>query len=221
MNDDNTIPLWRRVVQDAIEQVKQGHFRATRGYWIEGLNDLNPSYVKERDLTRVSAQIPEHCKVCALGSLLLSRARIDPELTMGALYKGRIEKHLTVPNNPDQVDAKEVQAALSSLFDPQTLLLVELAYELGDGEHDVDINNPEHVATVAFGVRYRTATSRILAVLNNLLDNEGKFIVPALDSEEYDEVLYMLKERCFDVDDDSEDYSDDDDFDDLDGDEVD
>lgn len=107
------------------------------------------------------------CTVCAIGSLLL----------------GYVDKHnqLKVPNANifgyghyyDDVAVKK----LKGVFAEHQLRYMERAFE-GREIVSTDLSSVEIDAATKFHARHFSPTKRLKAILNNVIENKGKFVLP-------------------------------------------
>lgn len=200
---------WKNIVLDALAQLRAGLVLPTTGFWVTGLKDIecDADTVPIEKTNKAMAQyIPKACSACAMGSLLLSRARLDPDFTLRQLFARRYADNHSVTRNLDSICNVEVESGLHQFFDHETLRLMESAFERGDGAYPVERSSDKYINAVAFGYRFPDETRVMEAILENLLENEGKFIPPPATEEEFAEVRWRIEADALGYGDDEHDY---------------
>lgn len=153
------------VVKDVLKRLR--YLRFTGVAYVD-----MPFYGVFRDRGEESAQenikeIEKECRVCAKGALLLSHIRHFNKMDIGQLcgmyYSDPICKTLEE-------------------FDQENLDLVETAYMVRNfcGMGLLDKAAP----AIIFGKKYEDYKSRLKAILQNMLENDGVFVPPSILVEE-------------------------------------
>lgn len=154
----------QRAVEVAEDVLKQLNKRKN-GYLASGMGYLQTKY----DLTSAEGSLQDHldgiqeggCEVCALGALLLSKARLYDD----------------VPISNDGICITDCLNGLTTVFSQRQLNLIEAAYEGGRLDYD---NSSLERSAVAFGEKYRDRKARMRAIMQNIVENQGKFVPPKL-----------------------------------------
>ena len=142
---------------DKIGQIAKGGYIDIDGNFCLGPNDLQ-EYVDE---------IEPYCTVCALGSILLSKARLYnnvPTSNFEAIYY-----HGGRP---------EIVESLKDIFPIEQLDLIESAFEkdLIFSSIISDSFIQEIKDAAMFGSEYKVAKDRLVAIMENIIENNGEFI---------------------------------------------
>lgn len=150
-----------------VYRVQTGRYLMGR---VQGIVDRNA------DLSSHLAEVEEVCSVCALGALLLSKARLYdnvPVLSLTTDY----------PRSPDrdylEVSGSQVRKLLADVFRQHQLHMIESAFEQCSNLQARDYEGISDIRdSIAFGQRYHTARERLQAIMENIVENEGEFSPP-------------------------------------------
>jgi hypothetical protein len=193
------------VARDVIERIEAGKLRvATGGYlYIDedaGPVDTDGLIARGGDLQPHVDEIERNCEVCALGAVLLSKARLMDAVPVAVLghvgsYQGAFHR------------------SLADVFDENTLLAIESAFEQGRFG-DTDLSR----GAAVFGDQFDDDAERCVAVMEKVIEGNGELAVPGMTEDEYEE---WKKDIYSDEDEEDLDDDDDDDLDDLDDDDND
>ena len=123
------------------------------------------------DLKDHADMVQRRCTVCAMGALLLSKARLLDEVPMAAIVRTHDEI------GEIDVDREDAVRLLKDTFDADTLNRVEAFFE----------GSPMHMFTRryylsgmdAYAKSLATPRERMIEVAENIVHNLGEFIVPA------------------------------------------
>lgn len=119
-------------------------------------------FIKKRDHYRKAlakiATRSKPCSVCALGALFIGS--VDKFNKLNFDFKGQ-----------DYQDREKILTNLNSSFSQEQLVLIEYAFECW---LDPDTKKPGPPAI--FGSRYSNDTTRLRAIMNNIITNKGTFI---------------------------------------------
>ena len=153
---------------------------------IEILNLTDNSYIfgkiPLKDMMAESVEmadmVSKDCQVCALGALILSKMRVLPfpvSEVLDLYPRPDIEKAQVTTVRPSC--AKK----LTDAFTPADLELIETAFErnyafAARGEYEC--KNAR--AAERFGERYENDRERLAAIMQNVIDHNGRFVPPAL-----------------------------------------
>jgi hypothetical protein len=116
------------------------------------------------------------CTGCALGSVLLACVLRTDELTTSDLFSG------------GGVNTGNMVEYLEKYFSFKQLALIEKAFEGSgvSGIDDMDEYQSEGLIAAAFGAQFKSPTARVIAIMKNIIANDGMFVPPPLtDDQEY------------------------------------
>lgn len=165
----NALPGWEQrviVAEDVIEQIKVGRYRAGRGSYLY-VNALNVG--REDDVKDNFDQI-SGCRVCALGACLMSITHFKNKLKFNEVTEMEIRSKDSA--------SREL---MKGFFSGAQWYLIEKAFERGGnapvGKAMVTIPGlvfgVKHA--VRFGDNYWDDDTRLVAIMQNIIDNEGVF----------------------------------------------
>lgn len=138
--------------------------------------ELPPNFNKLATANEQAQALKPACRVCALGACFLST------VTLYNAFEFKFNRW------PDRVIVGDENMfnRLRAIFTPVQLYLIENAFENGNGYFRDNINlgeiglkfstAPDRTAAVKFGRRFKTATTRLRAIMKNIVANEGVFI---------------------------------------------
>jgi hypothetical protein len=130
---------------------------------------------KDVDLSCHLAAVEENCDVCALGALLLSKARLYDNIPISSLAA----EYSTWRRDAIEVSGTTIRRHLGDVFSQHQLHMIESAFEMcsiveSPGLHEeCDISD-----SVAFGRRYNSSRERLGAIMENIVENKGQFKPP-------------------------------------------
>jgi hypothetical protein len=164
------------IARDLIEHVNAGRVRAQESVWLSSRGAVQFSNSDERQLDAVLKAVPT-CTCCQLGGLLYATA-----------CRANAVKVSDVTNeydDDDSLDYSGFSGYLERYFEEQQLMLMEMAFEGGDGAfsgYDLDTNEEtedelEHAAN-AFYFRHDNDEERMVAICQNIIDHGGEFVLP-------------------------------------------
>lgn len=182
--------------KDAIRRVKMnqlivgcGYLKVKNGYHIEENGTKTAIYTK-KGLQAFLKREDSKCEACALGGLMAGYIAKEDSTTLS-----------------DMKSRTSVENRLGKYFDKKQLALIELAFEAGDmdrgaiphydhspqeaEEYDFDryevnidkfprklLSKDEMDAAIGFGNKHIDDTERFLAIMNNIIRNDGTFTLP-------------------------------------------
>lgn len=131
------------------------------------------------DLQEIVDDVQSKCEVCALGAAVLSTARLLDNIPVGSvLWEGsRVDfsdkwfraKRVVETNRDKLLDA------LSPIFDPWQCDMIEAAFERSFVYADTDISDYDIERSVNFGSEYQCDDDRLVAIMENVIENGGRF----------------------------------------------
>jgi len=104
--------------------------------------------------------IAKRCAVCALGACFLSSIRLYDKITMPELTKYSEYRKI-------YMFGCDLKLHLAQFFTPDQICLIEAAFEW----FEVSAMKPAH----EFGRRYPDGRTRLKAIMQNIIDNDGEF----------------------------------------------
>lgn len=149
------------IAKDALAAIKAKVYVAEEGTYcnVPALETLR-RYGKADD-AKLAEQLRDNmpqCECCAVGALFLSKARMADKVTVS-----------------DYLDTPDYWAQLEPYFKCDQLDLMEAAFEVEDISRCRNMDAAERA--MKFGVRYELPRDRLVAILNNVVKNNGKFVV--------------------------------------------
>lgn len=166
----------RKVVlcQDVLARIKQERLLISPGSYIKNFYRIPELFSKpEKDFVGPVTPddclvVEKHCSVCARGALLLSRIRLFNSVNWDDLKVGR-----TIGITQDQTSD-----ILSEAFYSEELLAIEAAFEAEEyEENDGFIGEDEEYSwdCIGFGLQYPSSDDRLVAIMENIIENNGEF----------------------------------------------
>lgn len=182
----NEIPVWwyeqkpldeqpdwvQRVIiaKDVIAQIEAERYFAKGGSYIR---------ISEEDDYRGSVkenfQNIKHCKVCALGGCFLSIVR----------FKNNVDfDELTDIGAMQFAHNNKFKQILTSIFSIQQLILIENAFEngwfgespiFGSYDEKYSVSRQDKHEAWEFGQQFSNQNDRLIAIMQNIIDNKGTF----------------------------------------------
>jgi hypothetical protein len=170
------------IAGDVIKQVKARKYEATCGLYVDfNFGGSNPKgvvvggSVQETLLTK-----NPKCKVCGIGSLMLSAIRYNNNVKWkeSDWRDSSILDEMDYYDNGDLIYSKNDENAyldasknLNKFFSERQLRLIESAFEVRAFHSD----NQQYVEAEEFGQKFIDDKKRLLAIMNNIVENKGTF----------------------------------------------
>lgn len=161
------------VARDVIAQIKADRLLPMKGRWIDLYRDWSSAayYDTMDSMQEVVLAKKAKCQVCALGSIMASMVLFKNMVTIGNIDRDfdyyRLRKFKRRKDN----------VGIRALFSRDQLELIEGAFEMGSGLHGT---LKQHVKgweeAKAFGVKFNDSTSRLIAIMKNIIKNKGEFV---------------------------------------------
>lgn len=167
-----------RIAQDVLAQIKARRLVPVRenGYICdaEGVENQAP----DTEVSAVAERVTS-CQVCGIGSLFVVGIQRDESLKLGDLndVKERLNNPGTYPATAfglDNVDQKDIHKFLGKYFTKSQLQLIEDVFET-DATY-LDEDGDEESASERFAAKYPEDEERLVAIMKNIVKNEGVFI---------------------------------------------
>jgi hypothetical protein len=169
------------VAKDVLSHLNE--YQLITGRYVVGTID-STKIVAETDLRSLVDTVQKECCVCALGACFLSKARLFDKVPANEIL--RPYDWSTVAS----IDVRRplIEKHLSDVFSPTQLNMIESAFEMRVRYHDM-ISEDEHArlrVASAFGQRFvGDKKARVIAVMQNIIDNGGTFVVDPVGLDEY------------------------------------
>jgi hypothetical protein len=177
--EENNIPLEYHpkaklrmaVAQDIIDQVYMQKFVPNSGSYLRFLDTENAEY---KESVKDNFEKIRECHVCAIGACLLSAIKFKNSFTFADLEQVKETEFFL---HSDKVHK------LLSIFSPQQLLLIETAFERSEHGSKIARKIDEYVGTKIsniheaerFGRRHEWDSNRMIAIMENIIENKGEF----------------------------------------------
>jgi len=130
---------------------------------------VNSIVSSSTDSKRVAQKLKKGCEVCALGACFLSSVRLTNRWEFGGF-----EEHWTGPAQVRAVEREVLEEKLHKIFTPFQIDLIETAFE----EYNcTNLANDRYVIgrAISFGSKHYDSTSRLRAIMKNIIKNNGTF----------------------------------------------
>lgn len=175
-NNQQLTPAQIRVqgAKDALALIEAGAIEPRTGWYLADESVFSRRHVQVEDLLsqhteKINKQVCEytrayknsgsHCESCALGSLFVSLVNKHNDLTFGQFFK--------TGNKPHKY--------LGKFFDSDQIELIETAFEQDLYYSSDHIDESQREAAMDFGQDYDDEKDRLVAILNNIIENDGEF----------------------------------------------
>lgn len=161
------------VCRDVLLQLERGKY--TLGHIYLSASEYMPD-TKEGDLQQHVDKI-EKCYVCAIGAALMSKARLYNNVPIKSVLSCR-----------GNIDANQdnIIKNMNDIFSARLLYEMEAAYErtprLCD---DYCISKERLCGATAFGESYINDRERMVAIMENIIDNNGEFVFDSVEPSQY------------------------------------
>ena len=166
-----------KIANDVIASIRAERYNARNG-------DYTPAKISDafcvaaygadgdpKDVCNVISK-SHKCGVCAVGALMLSTMRKDSKRLadlVGQQDSGPID------------DINDGIAYLSDIFNNNNLHMMEFAFEFGGGYVQLDdlnltrLSTADRIGLALFGVCYKDSNDRLVAIMKNVVRNNGTF----------------------------------------------
>lgn len=163
------------IAKDVISQIRAKKFKATPGTYCE----LKTSQKKLKLSGSVELQTLleegaiNKCNVCALGGIFMSKVSLGNKFNLNSRYD-KIQTH---------IDDDEMISNLRGIFSELELRTIEYAFEGGDINSSF-LGKPMHfhARLRSYSKVYKKSEDRLLAIMENIINNKGKFVPEDLSS---------------------------------------
>jgi hypothetical protein len=169
-----------QVARDVLAHIRAYIVRT--GSYVSG-NVLRKDVNKDGDLQDNLDVVAESCNVCALGAMLLSKARLYDDVPMRAVLGQAAMSDYVGPYLSITMERQNVVGQLEDVFESHQLAMIESAFEM---KHMTTLPLTREQANrlydaVAFGISYAPYHShtRLKAIMENIIENKGVFNPPS------------------------------------------
>lgn len=157
------------ICYDALLQLRQKKVKATTGHYVFAL-DKQENFCKlpNSESVDVALNKADKCEACALGTLFISRTRIFNKLKI---------KDAGYEASSGEIKGSFIGQDLLAYFDKEQLALIEGCFEggrVGYWGETLDFENRE--LAFRFNKKYKTSESTLIAILKNIISNDGIFM---------------------------------------------
>lgn len=172
------------IAQDILAQIRRPYGAAPRfvtGYgYIVG--DVPRIADLDGDLRDHADTVQSHCSVCMLGAALIAKARLFDSVPLSQIA-GNFDF------DPDEtsiyISREGTVERLKDAIDPETLDMLEAAFEgSAYGIEDERRTNDIRGAAI-FGRHWPNPTERAVAILENVVTNDGRLVVDPVTVDAY------------------------------------
>lgn len=171
-------PTKKRVLiaQDVINSIRASQYTADTGIWCKLNTNKELSNQRGEQLQHLLQDTANtSCRVCALGACFTSAVKLGNDQL--------IDDHIVANHgaNLSENDAPPSRnRIIKRYFTPDQSKLIELAYEQGNGWYKLEnVRGKEVLAiskkAVAFGRKYQDDSGRMIAIMENIVKNNGTF----------------------------------------------
>lgn len=188
------------IAQDIIAQLKAKKAIAKSNVFL-AFNGISEEEVGEScsTLREVRSKV-DKCSVCAIGAIMLSQLNINGDIGLDAINIYDYFGNFAVDARKEYSDRNELSPYVTKYFKPYQLQKIEIAFELGGGaffvknylrgescgdsweefnanaDTGVVISEQDARDAVKLGKRYKNITNRMIAIMQNIIDNKGEFV---------------------------------------------
>lgn len=139
------------------------------------------------DLQNHVEEVEKKCTMCLLGACLVSKARLFDDVSIDKMYKKYYvnDKLDYGVINPDR---ETIGPLLQDIFSLLELAKIESAFErrpLGAGCESTSETHEMLLGAAVFGMRIPDNVGRVTAVMENIIANNGTFVVDPATEVEY------------------------------------
>lgn len=168
------------VAKDVLKHVQTYHW--CRGVYLSGSwRGVGPL---TGDLQDNVSTVERLCSMCLLGACLVSKARLFNAVPMFNLCGG---SSYSISVNRDDIDP-----LLQDVFSPLELSTIESAFErhpMGMWRAQTPSDRDLLRSAAIFGMRYVNDDDRVVAVMENIIANDGVFVVDLVSEADYDKTM--------------------------------
>ena len=194
-----TVPPWRAVVDDVLKWLNTSKLSTNVYLGVRGATNMLRARIADNlgaEMQSVVDELQPYCHVCFVGACVLSKARVLDKLLVGEVLG---------PDLDPRISTEEGGRILDGVFDPDDLNLMEAAF-MADPWYFTYYSAKRHGVTTtdredkdsgpaygaalfgweAGGFENRNLEDRVRAVMANVIENDGRFVVPPRTKDEWE-----------------------------------
>lgn len=172
------------IAQDVIAQIKANRLMPIMGSWVvpkttnNKFMDINDKFGDDASVRELFLEnkIPK-CGCCALGAVFMSCTLYNNKTTTADFTEE------TSWDFSDNVEGGKFSNGLTNVFSRSQLMLIEMAYEGGEGAFMAKKNKRDSTAA-CWQLKIPNDTKRLIAIMQNIIDHDGTFVPEALDAKD-------------------------------------
>lgn len=173
-----------RIAQDVIARIKSHELIAKPKVWVSFLENEKTfgGYYRDESLQTVLEIENPICNVCAIGGMIVSTIANSNNFEVGEVSSyNNYDLDGEEPQEEKCIPFSTGKKVLLGIFSGEQLILIEEAFELGNGHVKFylcdEVDNKTMSKAREFGKRYDNPTDRMLAIMENIVANNGEFTV--------------------------------------------
>lgn len=176
------LPKWAQrvaIAKDTLEQIKQKFYRPMKDTYLEldfsdNTNEMRGEQVpvKLDELFRKLKEERSKCEVCGIGACFVSLVNLGDEVITKKAFESEVVEDM------DSVDDDFMRKKLRKVFTSNQLALIECAFEKDftfDDKSKAGVPRKKREAASEFGEAYYDHTDRLVAIMKNIIKNDGTF----------------------------------------------
>lgn len=135
--------------------------KVTEGFYCTG--EITPDCERDDNAQKHLTAL-KSCRVCALGSMMISHVRLWDKIKIGFF-----NPYYSLQGNRIDTNGADIRDVLVKYFPIEQLHDIEAAFEL-------EYIRGGTAGAINFGKRYKNPKSRLKAIMLNIVENKGTFI---------------------------------------------
>jgi len=156
----------KKIAKDVLKHLNSFR-RVETGTYISGEVPQLEGAEKNENAQDYVDTITEKCDVCALGACMLSFVRLYDDVTLDDLNYRSISNYELI-----EATFPTIKKKLLTAFSAKQLILIESAFEKESINNTLCIDVED---AISFGEAYPNNTDRLKAIMENIVENKGKF----------------------------------------------
>lgn len=158
------------IAKDVIAQIEAERYFAKGGSYVRISEEDNYNGSVKENFEKI-----KNCKVCALGGCFLSIVRFKNNVNFD---------EITDIGAGQFVNNSKFKQILTSIFPAQQLVLIENAFEnggwgeapiFGSDDEKYSVSKQDKREAWEFGQKFSNQNDRLIAIMQNIIDNKGTF----------------------------------------------
>jgi hypothetical protein len=161
------------VAKDVIKQINAQFLIAKKGVYLQAgikAEEIDPSVKLDKFFDELKTK-GQPCTVCGIGACFVSLVNLGNSVNAKSSFSD------ISCNDISGINDDFMRPKLRKVFTPRQLTLIECAFEreshFGDDYADVPYKTKDEACD--FGYLYPNASDRLIAIMQNIIDNEGFF----------------------------------------------